>query len=98
MQNRPSPKLYAWIAVALLALLALTAVLAFVNLGPFSTPVAFLIAGAKAVLIALYFMHLRYSEKTLWLVAGGMLFWIGIMFSLSLSDYLTRGMLTIPGK
>jgi cytochrome c oxidase subunit 4 len=98
MQTRPQPRFYVFIALALLALLALTAALAFVNLGPFSTPVAFLIAACKALLIVLYFMHLRFSEKTLWLVAGGALFWLGILFTLSLNDYLTRGLLHIPGK
>jgi cytochrome c oxidase subunit 4 len=98
MQPNPQPKTYFITAAALMALLALTAVLAFVNLGPFSTPVAFLIAACKAGLIALYFMHLRFSAKILWIVAGGALFWLSILFTLSLNDYLTRGLLHIPGK
>jgi len=36
-------------------------------------------------------MHLRYSKPIVWLVAGAGVFWLGIMFVLALSDYLTRG-------
>jgi hypothetical protein len=36
-------------------------------------------------------MHLRYSKPSMWVFAGVGLFWLGIMFALALSDYLTRG-------
>ncbi len=75
----------------LLAFLALTIGAAYVNLGPFNTIVAMLIAAAKAMLIVLFFMHLRQARPLMWIVAGAGVFWLGIMIALALSDYLTRG-------
>ncbi len=89
--NHPGARTY-WInGLALLGFLALTIFAAYVNLGPFNTVVALFISVAKGTLIALFFMHLRYRKPLLWLLAGAGLFWLGIMFALALSDYLTRG-------
>jgi cytochrome c oxidase subunit IV len=76
---------------ALLGLLALTVAAACFRLGPFNTIVAMLISLAKAGIILLFFMHLRYSKPLMWIVAGAGFFWLGIMLVLALSDYLTRG-------
>ena len=76
---------------ALLAFLGLTIAAAYVNLGPFNTVAAMSIALVKAVLILLFFMHLRDSKPIIWVFAGAGFFWLGIMFALALSDYLTRG-------
>ena len=76
---------------ALLAFLGLTIAAAYVNLGPFNTVAAMSIALAQAGLILLFFMHLRDSKPIIWVFAGAGFFWLGIMFALALSDYLTRG-------
>ncbi len=89
--NHPTVRIY-WInGMALLGLLGLTITAAYVNLGPFNTVVAMSISVAKGALIVLFFMHLRYSKPLMWVFAGAGLFWLGIMFTLALSDYLTRG-------
>jgi len=44
----------------------------------------------KVVLAALFFTHLRYSPQLMWVVVGGGLFWLGILLTLTLGDYLTR--------
>jgi cytochrome c oxidase subunit IV len=89
--KHPAARTY-WInGTALLGLLALTITAAYLNLGPFNTVVAMVIAALKAALIALFFMHLRYSKPLMWIFAGAGIFWLGIMFALALSDYLTRG-------
>jgi cytochrome c oxidase subunit 4 len=77
--------------VALLAFLALTIFVAHINLGPFNTIVALSISIAKAALIILFFMHLRYSKPLVWVFACAGFFWLAIMLTLALSDYLTRG-------
>lgn len=87
----PSSRVYLFNGAALLALLALTIAAAYVNLGPFNTIAAMSIALAKALLIVLFFMHLRYGKPILWIFAGAGFFWLGIMLALALSDYLTRG-------
>jgi cytochrome c oxidase subunit IV len=89
--KHPTPRTYWITGTALLGLLALTIAAAYLNLGPFNTVAAMLIAMMKAALIALFFMHLRYSKPLMWIFAGAGVFWLGIMLALALSDYLTRG-------
>jgi cytochrome c oxidase subunit 4 len=92
-----SRKTYVRVWAALLALLALTAAADFVNLGPLHTPVAITIAVAKALLILLYFMHVRFSSRLTRVFAGAGFLWLAILIGLSMSDYLTRTWLPIPG-
>ena len=55
-------KTYGAVFTALLILTALTTGVAFLDLGSyFNTVIALTIACAKATLVVLYFMHLRYS-------------------------------------
>jgi cytochrome c oxidase subunit 4 len=82
----------------LLALLLATIGAAYVPLGPLHFAVAMTISIAKAVLIALYFMHLKYSHRFMTVVWAASLLWLGIMIALTLSDTLTRGWIDIPGK
>jgi cytochrome c oxidase subunit 4 len=86
-----SLKLYLAIFFALIALTLITTGIAFVDLGAgWNTGVALAIAAAKALLVALYFMHLRTSSPLTLLFAGAGIFWLGILIALTMSDYLTR--------
>lgn len=76
---------------ALMVLTAITVAVAFLDLGPLNNVVALGIAVTKAMLVILYFMHVRYSSRLTWLVIVGGFFWLAIMFILTGSDYLTRG-------
>jgi cytochrome c oxidase subunit 4 len=49
------------------------------------------IAVTKATLVVLYFMHVRYGPRLVWIVAGGGFAWLAILVALTLGDYLTRG-------
>jgi cytochrome c oxidase subunit 4 len=63
-----------------------------------NTVVALTIAVIKATLVVLYFMHVRYSTRLIWVIVVAGFFWLGIMFVFTLSDYLTRPSgLTAPG-
>jgi cytochrome c oxidase subunit 4 len=75
----------------LLALTAITTAVAFVDLGPLSTPLAFFIAICKGMLVLLFFMHVRHSTRLTWVVVGSSFFMLGVLFVLTLSDYLSRG-------
>lgn len=59
--------------------------------GPLNVVVALTIAVVKAALVVLYFMHVRYSSRLIWVVFASALFWLGILFALTFSDYWTRG-------
>ncbi len=77
----------------LMGLLVLTIVLAFAHLGPFELLAAYTIAAVKALLIILYFMHVRKSSRLTWAFAGSAFVWLGILLVLTMGDYLTRGWL-----
>lgn len=83
-------KIYLVVLVALLALTLSTYWVAQVNLGHWNTPVGLAIAAAKAGLVILYFMHARYRTWLTWVVIAAGLLWLGILFVLTMSDYLTR--------
>jgi len=83
-------KTYFGVFAGLMVLLAVTVGVAYVHLGRFNVVAALSIACVKAVLIILYFMHVRYSSRLLWIFVGAGFFWLGILFALSYSDYLTR--------
>src|SRR6516165_1520389 len=86
----PTPKLYLVIIFTLMVLTVATWLIAFLNLGIFNPVVALTIAVIKAVLVILFFMHVRYSSKLTMVTVGAGFFWLLIMITLSLSDYLSR--------
>jgi cytochrome c oxidase subunit 4 len=81
---------------ALIGLTLLTVGLAFVPLGRWHTVTGLLIAGSKATLVALVFMHLWHSRRLVWLVVGGGLFWLALLMGLTLTDYLSRAITRGP--
>jgi len=89
-----SIKTYALIFVTLLILTGTTFVVSGVDLGGLNAVVALVIAMAKALLVALFFMHLRYSRPLMLVVVAAGLLWLVIMITLTLGDFLTRGWLT----
>jgi cytochrome c oxidase subunit 4 len=84
--------------VALLVLLVMTVGAAYLPLGVLHVPIAMTIATVKAVLIVLFFMHVLHSHKLMMVVSVASFLWLAIMVVLTLNDYLTRGVLDIPGK
>jgi cytochrome c oxidase subunit IV len=85
-----SPKTYIGIFLALMLLTALTVWVAFMDLGVWNTPMALGIAFCKAVLVIIFFMHARHSEKVVWVYIVVGFYWLGIMMLFTLSDYMTR--------
>jgi len=72
----------------------LTVQVAYIDLGPMNTVMALGIATFKAVIVVLFFMHVKYSTRLTWLVVIGSVFWFGILIVLTLGDYLTRSWMT----
>ena len=82
---------------ALMVLTGITVAAAFVNLGSFNFPVAISIAITKATLVILFFMHAKYSSQLTKLFVGMSFFFLLILFALTMTDYLSRGLKTYPG-
>jgi len=86
----PSKNYYV-IWILLLVLTGVTAWIATVDLGPLNTVVALVIATSKALIVTLFFMHMKYaSEKLTKVVIIAAVFWLMILLALSMVDYGTR--------
>jgi cytochrome c oxidase subunit 4 len=83
-------RVYYTIFAILMVCTAITVGVAFVDLGPLNTIAALGIAVFKAVLVVLFFMHVKYSTRLTWAVVAGSVFWLGILLVLTMTDYLTR--------
>ena len=55
-----------------------------------NTLVALLIAFTKMTCVMLFFMHVRWSPRLIWLAVVSSFFWMAIMFAYTMQDYLTR--------
>ena len=92
MSGHIAPKsLYYLIFLALMVGTILTVLVAKFDLGPLNNVVMLTIACTKALLVVLFFLQVRWSSRLTWVIAGSGFFWLLIMFSLTLSDYMTRG-------
>ena len=86
-------RVYLTIFTLLMVFTAITTAVAFVDLGPLNNVIMMSIAIFKATLVVLYFMHVRYSDKVVWLLAGSGFLWLAMMIVVTLSDVLTRSLL-----
>jgi len=78
----------------LMGLLVLTVIAGRIDLdrfvGGLNAVVALTIATIKAMLVVLFFMHVKKSSKLTWVFASSALVWLVIMITLTFNDYLTR--------
>jgi cytochrome c oxidase subunit 4 len=90
--SKSSPlKMYFGIWITLLLCTFITYKAAFIELGRFNAAVALIIATIKALLVALFFMHIKGAhEKLLKLVVISTVFFLFILLALSMADYGTR--------
>ena len=92
MSGHVAPKsLYYLVFAALMVGTLLTVLVAKFDLGPLNNIVMLTVACAKALLVVLFFMHVRWSTRLTWVVAASGFVWLLILFGLTLSDYMTRG-------
>jgi cytochrome c oxidase subunit IV len=83
--------IYFAVWAALLVGTLITYEVAKIDLGVFNSAVALTIATTKALLVTLFFMHLRHAnEKLLKLVVISTVFFLFILLALSMADYGTR--------
>jgi cytochrome c oxidase subunit 4 len=87
--------MYYAVFAALIVGTALTVAVAFVDLGAMNNVLMLGIAMTKALLVVLFFMHVRWGTRLTWVVAASGFFWLLILFGLTMTDYLSRGW--VPG-
>jgi len=83
-------RIYFLVFAALMVGTALTVMAARVDLGPLNIVVALAIAGVKAALVVLYFMHMRYSHRLNWIFAGAAMLWLVLLVGVTMADVLAR--------
>ena len=83
-------KIYYGIFGILMVLTGVTVGVAYIDLGRWNTVAAIAIACFKAMIVVLYFMHVKYSTRLIKLTVIAGLYWMVILLGLTLSDYLTR--------
>jgi len=87
-----APKsLYYAVFAALIVGTLLTYAAARVDMGALNNVVMLTIALTKALLVILFFMHVRWGTRLTWLVVASGFFWLLILFSITMTDFLTRG-------
>jgi len=91
-------KVYFAVFAALIVLLFATWGAAYINLGPFNIYLAMTIAIIKALLVVLYFMHVRYSSRLTWVVAGAGFVWLILLLGITIGDYVSRDWIEALGK
>ena len=93
-------RIYLAVFATLLALTFATVAASRIDLGdprvlgfvlPMNMIVALGIACVKALLVILFFMHVKYSGRLVQLVVASAFVWLALLLALTLSDYLTRG-------
>ena len=85
-----SPVIYLIVFGALLVFTALTVGASYVEMGIFNPIAAILIACIKAVIVVLFFMHVKYSSKLTKLTVIAGIFPFVTLISMTLADYISR--------
>lgn len=90
-QHAITPKTYFQVFATLLVLTVVTTFVAFIDLHRFNVVVAMAIALTKALLVILYFMHVRFSSRVTKVYVFVGMVWLGLLVVGVLHDILTRG-------
>jgi cytochrome c oxidase subunit 4 len=89
-------KTYLAVFAALIGLTVLTTGVAFIDLGPFNTVAALVIAFTKMLLVILFFMGVRQSGGLIRVTLVAAFFWFALLIALTMSDYRTRSWTPAP--
>ena len=85
-----TPFQYMLVFGTLLLFTAITVGAAYVELGVFNPIVALAIACFKAVVVILFFMHVKYQSRLIKITVGAGFFTFIVLITMTLSDYMSR--------
>jgi cytochrome c oxidase subunit IV len=85
-----TPAVYSMVFGALLLGTAITVGAAYVDLGIFNPVVALAIACTKAVIVILFFMHVKYQSNLIKMTVGAGFFTFLVLITMTMSDYISR--------
>ncbi|GIW48288.1 MAG: cytochrome-c oxidase [Deltaproteobacteria bacterium] len=81
---------YILVWLALIVLTGITVWVSYLHFGVFNIVVALLIASIKASLVALYFMHLKFEDKTTWIFVLYPIVLLALLIGLTAVDVFFR--------
>jgi cytochrome c oxidase subunit 4 len=85
-----TPRTYIIVFLTLLIFTGLTVVAAYIDLGIFNPVVALAIASFKAVIVFLFFMHVKFQSRLIKLTVASGFFTFLVLTTMTLSDYISR--------
>ena len=85
-----SPLQYSYVYLTLIVGTILTVLAAKVELGVFNPIVALGIATFKAVVVILFFMHVKYQSRLVKITVGAGFFTFIVLITMTLTDYMSR--------
>ena len=85
-----SPMIYLGVFITLLIFTGLTVAASFVEMGVFNPIVALAIGCIKAVIVVLFFKHVKYSSKLTKLTVFAGIFTFLVLIGMTLADYFSR--------
>jgi cytochrome c oxidase subunit 4 len=91
-------RIYLVIYALLMALLIGTVAASQFDLGRANVVIALGIAVAKALLVILFFMHVRSSSRLTWIFAAAAFLWLSLLLGLTMTDYAGRGLMPSASK
>lgn len=84
------PITYIIVFATLLVFTGITVGAAYVDLGVFNPVIALAIASFKAVVVILFFMHVKYQSRLIKMTVGAGFFTFLVLITMTLSDYISR--------
>ncbi len=85
-----SPKQYVLVFATLLVGTLLTVLAAYKDMGVLNPVIALGIACAKAVIVILFFMHVKYQSNLIKMTVAAGFFTFLVLITMTLSDYMSR--------
>ena len=85
-----SPLQYGYVYIALLIGTLLTVLAADQNFGVMNPVIALAIASTKAVIVILFFMHVKYQSHLIKMTVGCGFFTFLVLVTMTLLDYISR--------
>ena len=84
------PGVYGIIYITLLVFTGITVAAAYVPMGVFNPIIALAIASTKAVIVILWFMHVKYQSHLIKMTVGAGFFTFLVLIMMTLCDYISR--------
>jgi len=85
-----TPLNYAAVFLFLLVFTGITVGAAYIDLGVLNPIIALAIASLKAVVVILFFMHVKYQSRLIKMTVGAGFFTFAVLITMTLSDYMSR--------